>query len=104
VDYQGLAGEVSRSSAPASLGLLPGGFPPLLLDEFEIDFQIHNAVIAGKTTAEPFKEYALHTLEGDVVLDDEIHKIWNFWCVLVHVNESADDSDGVGMCQEFVDT
>jgi hypothetical protein len=81
-----------------------GGLQPLLLDQFEIDFEVHDAVIARKTTAEPFKEYALHTLDGDVVLDDEIHKIWNFWCVLVHVNESADDSDGVGMCQEFIDT
>jgi hypothetical protein len=91
-------------SDPPLLGLLTSGFPPLLLDQFEIDLEVHDAVIAGKTTAEPFQEYAFHTLNGNVVLDDEIHKIWNFGCVLVHVNESADDSDGVGMCQEFVDT
>ena len=76
----------------------------MLLDKFEIDLEVHDAVIARKTTTEPFQEYALHTFDGDVVLDDEIHKIRNFRCVLVHINESADDSDGVGMCQEFVDT
>ncbi len=103
MDNEGLAGEVSRASAPASLGLLPGGFPPLLLDEFEIDFQVHDAVIAGKTTAEPLFEYSLYSFDGEVVLEDEIHKIRNFWFVLVHVDESADDPDGVGMCQEFVD-
>lgn len=75
----------------------------MLLDEFEIDFQIHDAIIAGKTTAEPLFEYSLYSFDGDVVLEDEIHKIWNFWFVLVHVDESADDPDGVGMCQEFVD-
>jgi hypothetical protein len=61
----------------------------------EIYLEVHDAVITGETTAEPFLEDSFDSLDGDVVVDDEVNEVGHLWCVLVHVDESPHDSNWV---------